>query len=255
MKLLVVDDDTNLVDALVQSFTLEWPDCQVLTAGTASEALRAFSGLEPDLIVLDIALPGENGYEVLRRIRRLSDVPVVLITGRGIDMHEVRGLQLGADDFIPKPFTHAVLIARVKSLLRRAGRPARDHSMPDRVVGDLAIDFRTHEVTVRGDRVRLTPVEYKLLYYLARTPGRLIPHSKLLELVWGNASSDLGRLHVYVKRLRDKIEDGAAAFIENERGLGYRFVRPAGDIEASAAEPVPTPVPVGQAIVASPVGA
>ena len=227
MKILTVDDDRLVLEALAYSLTTEWPECEVLAATTAAEAVRSFTNMEPDLVLLDIGLPGESGYEVLRRIRRLSDVPVVLITGRGIEMDEVRGLQLGADDFIPKPFSHGVLTARVKSLLRRAGRPARDHSVPDRVAGELAIDFRTHEVTLKGERVRLTPVEYKLLYHLARAPGRLIPHRKLLELVWGNAGSDLGRLHVYVKRLRDKIEDGNGSLIENERGLGYRFIRPA----------------------------
>ena len=226
MKVLIVDDQEDMLEALLHSFQAEWADCEAGCAANAADAFRLFSGLEPDLVLLDIGLPGESGYDVLRRLRRFSDVPIILMTGRGIEMDEVRGLQLGADDFISKPFTHSLLVARVKSLLRRAGRPARDHSMPDRVAGDLAIDFGTHEVTLRGDRVRLTPVEYKLLYHLARNPGRLIPHRKLLELVWGNAGSDLGRLHVYVKRLRDKIEDGAASFIENERGLGYRFVRP-----------------------------
>src|SRR5439155_13433573 len=182
---------------------------EAVRATNATEAMRGFASNDPDMVLLDIGLPGESGYEVLRRIRRISDVPVIMITGRGIDMDEVRGLQLGADDFLNKPFTQSVLIARMKSLLRRAGRPARDQRVPDRVAGQLAIDFRTHEVTLHGDRLRLTPVEYKLLYHLARNPGRLLPHRKLLELVWGNTSSDLGRLHVYVKRLRDKIQAGA----------------------------------------------
>ena len=228
MKVLVVDDDKAVLDAVAASLALEWPECEVVSASSVAEALRSFSSLDPDLVILDLGLSGESGYEVLHRIRRLSDVPVVIITGRGVEMDEVRGLQLGADDFMPKPFTHGLLVARIKSLLRRAGRPARSNRVPDRIAGHLAIDFGTHEVTLRGDRVKLTPVEYKLLYHLARNPGRLVSHRKLLELVWGNPSSDLGRLHVYVKRLRDKIEDGANSFIENERGLGYRFVRPSG---------------------------
>ncbi|SRR6266545_1795292 len=226
MRVLLVDDDEQMLEALMHSIEAEWPECETVRARNSAEATRAFATSDPDLVLLDIGLPGESGYDVLRRIRRISDVPVIMITGRGIEMDEVRGLQSGADDFLNKPFTQSLLIARIKSLLRRAGRPARDQRVPDRLAGDLAIDFRTHEVTLRGDRLRLTPVEYKLLYHLARNPGRLIPHRKLLELVWGSATSDLGRLHVYVKRLRDKIEDGAASFIENERGLGYRFVRP-----------------------------
>jgi len=226
VRFLLVDDDPAMLTALAHALQDAWPDCETIAATNSAEAGRAFSSGDADLVLVDIGLPGESGYEVLRRIRRISDVPVILITGRGVDMDEVRGLQLGADDFIPKPFTQTVLLARVRSLLRRAGRPARDQRVPDRVAGELTIDFHTHEVTLRGDRVRLTPVEYKLLYHLARNPGRLMPHRKLMELVWGTASADLGRLHVYVKRLRDKIENDGSSFIENERGLGYRFVRP-----------------------------
>ena len=251
MKVLLVDDDEPMLEALAHSIRAEWPDCETVPATHAAEAMRAFASGDPDLVLLDIALPGESGYDVLRRIRRISDVPVIMITGRGVDMDEVRGLQMGADDFLNKPFTQSLLIARVKSLLRRAGRPARDQRVPDRVAGELAIDFGSREVTLRGDRVRLTPVEYKLLYHLARNPGRLIPHRRLLELVWGSTSSDLGRLHVYVKRLRGKIGDDAASFIENERGLGYRFVRPGEELTVPRQAPQVSRASLGASSAAS----
>jgi DNA-binding response OmpR family regulator len=234
MKFLVIEDDPVVQDAIAASLRHEWPECSIASAANGPTALESLSTVEPELVLLDIGLPGEDGYDVLGRIRRLSDVPVVIVTGRTAEMDEVRGLQLGADDYITKPFESSLLIARLRSLLRRSGRPARERGNADRVAGDLSIDFQTHEVMLRGERVKLTPVEYKLLYHLARTPGRLISHRRLIELVWGiSRPSALGRLHVYVKRLRDKLAPDRAPFIENERGLGYRFVRPIDDGRAN----------------------
>ena len=115
MRVLLVDDDEQMLEALTHSIEAEWPDAEAVRATNATEAMRGFASNDPDMVLLDIGLPGESGYEVLRRIRRISDVPVIMITGRGIDMDEVRGLQLGADDFLNKPFTQSVLIARMKS--------------------------------------------------------------------------------------------------------------------------------------------
>jgi len=199
VRVLVVEDDAILQDAIAGNLRHAWPDCAVLTASDGLGALESLATVEPELVLLDIGLPGMDGYEVLSRIRRLSDVPVVIITGRMDEMDEVRGLMLGADDFISKPFAPSLLIARLRSLMRRASSPARKRGSANRVAGDLTINFHTHEVTLRGERIKLTPVEYKLLYQLARAPGRLISHRRLIELVWGSARpSGLGRLHVYV---------------------------------------------------------
>jgi len=142
----------------------------------------------------------------------------------------VRGLELGADDYVTKPFSHLALLARIKAVLRRAEMPAPVRALPDFRAGELEINFQSHEVTVRGERVRLTPVEYKLLYHLVRNAGRLMPHQALLDRVWGedyDATTDY--LKVFVSRLRAKIErEGGPRYIETERGLGYRFVRPQG---------------------------
>jgi DNA-binding response OmpR family regulator len=246
LKVLIIDDDHLLVDAIMATLGSEWPDCSITIAADGRSGLQSLMAVEPDLVLLDIGLPGESGYEVLKRIRRLSDVPVVIITARSEELVEVRGLQLGADDFIVKPFAPAVLIARVRSLLRRSSTPPRERAMADRIAGDLVIDFQTHEVTLHGHRLPLTPVEYRLLYCLARNPERLIPHRKLIELVWGRVDrSALGRLHVYVKRLRDKIEDNGVCFIENQRGLGYRFIRPAESDPAAANGRSSGAIPVG----------
>jgi DNA-binding response OmpR family regulator len=223
MRILAVDDDEMLLDAIAESLRDAWPGCEVACVVSAAEALSQLATFEPDLVLLDVGLPDESGHAILKRVRQFSDVPVIMISGRGLDLDEIQGLQLGADDFIAKPFSQNLLIARIKSLLRRSDRPPRDR-VPDRVVGELAMDFHTREVTLRGEPVKLTPVEYKLLYQLARGSGRLLPHDSLLESVWGKRSS-AATLHVYIKRLRDKIEDGTPV-IENERGAGYRLILP-----------------------------
>src|SRR5438309_7188998 len=145
MKILIIEDDRTVLEAITMALRIEWPDCSILDAADGRGGLQSVANLEPDLVLLDIGLPDESGYEVLQRIRRLSDVPVVVITARGSELDEVRGLQLGADDFIVKPFVPSIMIARLRSLMRRSGAPARERAMADRVAGDLAIDFRTHE--------------------------------------------------------------------------------------------------------------
>jgi two-component system KDP operon response regulator KdpE len=228
LTVLVVRDDQPLASALKRAMLGEWPDCEVACAMTPTDAVGYFAApeTEPDLVVLDLSRSREDGYDALRRIRRRSDVPILLIAGEAFELEQVRGLQLGADDCIPKPFTARLFVARIKSLLRRTNRGARPHVVGDRIAGPLQIDFQNHEVKLHGQPVSLTPTEYKLLYHLARHPGRLLSQVELLQLVWGSeARTKRGRLHVYMKRLRDKIEANTH-FIENERGLGYRFIRP-----------------------------
>jgi len=228
MKILLADDDPQTLDALTVGFQLQWPDATVITASDGDRALEAFFEEVPDIVVLDVCMPGRSGFEVLREIRRVSDVPILMLTARGSDVDQVRGLELGADDYVVKPFSHLAILARIKAIIRRAQIPPPARSTPDFVAGDLAICFETRQVTVRGQPVRLTPVEYKLLYHLVRNAERLMPHQALLDRVWGQeygATPD--HLKVFISRLRAKIEaPGGPRLIENERGLGYRFVRP-----------------------------
>ncbi|MBI3965560.1 MAG: response regulator transcription factor [Chloroflexi bacterium] len=227
MKILVVDDDQHIRDALVVGFQLQWQDSTVVAAADGDSGLRAFYEEDPNVVVLDVAMPGKNGFEVLREIRRISDVPVIMLTARGEEIDQVRGLELGADDYVVKPFSHLALMARIKAVLRRAELPPPVQALPDFATGDLAINFQSHQVTLRGEPVRLTPVEYKLLYHLVRNVGRLMPHQALLDRVWGDdygATTDY--LKVFISRLRAKIEHNGAKYIETERGLGYRFIRP-----------------------------
>ncbi|HET8626688.1 MAG TPA: response regulator transcription factor [Thermomicrobiales bacterium] len=228
MKILLVDDDPHILDALSVGLQLQWQDAEVFVAADGEAGLRAFYAHAPDVVVLDVNMPRKSGFEALQEIRRVSDVPVLMLTARGEETDQVRGLELGADDYLVKPFSHLVLLARIKAVLRRAELPPPVRALPDFVAGDLAINYQSHEVTVGGAPVRLTPVEYKLLYHLARNAGRLMPHQALLDRVWGAdyvATTDY--LKVFVSRLRAKLErPGGPRYLETERGLGYRFVRP-----------------------------
>jgi two-component system KDP operon response regulator KdpE len=237
MKLLVVDDDPRLREALAIGLQLQWEDAEVLTADDGERGLQAFYDHQPELVLLDVNMPGLNGFEVLREIRRVSDVPVIMLTARGEEYDQVRGLGLGADDYISKPYSHLALIARIKAVMRRAELPALLDAAPDFTAGDLTIRFQDHTVRVKGEPVKLTPVEYKLLYHLVRNAGHVMPHQALLDRVWGaeyGATPDY--LKVFISRLRSKLErDGAVHYIETERGLGYRFVRPTPPLETSPA--------------------
>ena len=236
MKILVVDDDPNILEALTVSLELQWPDSAVIAAGDGEAGLAAFYEHGPSVVVLDVSMPRRNGFEVLREIRRVSGVPVIMLTARGDDMSQVRGLGLGADDYLVKPFSPLVLVARIKAVLRRAeGAAPATSPPPDFAVGELAIDFANHEVTLAGEPVKLTPVEFKLLAYLVRNVGRLLPHQAILDHVWGAdyiATTDY--LKVFISRLRAKLErPGGPRYIETERGLGYRFVRPREPVGAT----------------------
>jgi len=228
MKVLVIDDDARLRDALEIGIQLQWEDAHVLTAADGEVGLDLFFNEEPDIVLLDVNLPLKNGFEVLKAIRQVSDVPVIMLTARGEDIDQVRGLELGADDYIGKPFSHLALMARIKAALRRAELPPPVQALPDFQAGELAIHFQNQEVTVGGRRVKLTPVEYKLLYHLVRNAGHLLPHQALLDRVWGgdyDASPEY--LKVFISRLRAKLRNGQGfEYIETERGRGYRFVRP-----------------------------
>src|SRR5919201_1667539 len=163
MKILVVDDDPRLREALEVGIQLQFEDATVLTAADGEAGLEAFFEDEPDLVLLDVAMPHKTGYEVLKEIREVSDVPVIMLTARTEDVDQVRGLELGADDYVSKPFSHLTLMARIRAVMRRAELPPPVQALPDFQAGELAIHFQSRRVTVGGEEVKLTPVEYKLL--------------------------------------------------------------------------------------------
>jgi two-component system KDP operon response regulator KdpE len=229
MKILVVDDEPDVVEAVKLGLTLQWREVDVLGASTGERALDLIEHEHPDLVLLDVGLPDLDGYEVLRQARAFSDVPLIMLTARDSTLDKVKGLELGADDYITKPFNHLELLARIKAVLRRHEMPAPSSRAPSFRSGDLEVDFDAKEARLLGQRVELTPTEYKLLYHLVRNAGRVLPRGTLLAKVWGREYVDeADYLRVYVRRLREKLGDDAERprYIQTERGLGYRFLDP-----------------------------
>ena len=227
MKILVVDDEPDVVESVRLGFTLQWREIDVVGAINGEAGLDATERERPDLVLLDIGLPDIDGFEVLRQIRAFSDVPVVMLTAHDDSMDKVKGLELGADDYVTKPFNHLELMARVKAVLRRLDMPAPASRTPSFRSGDLEVDFARQEARLRGDRLDLTPTEYKLLYHLVRNAGHVLQHGTLLAKVWGREYVDeVDYIRVYVRRLRDKLGDDPdhPRYIRTERGLGYRFL-------------------------------
>ena len=227
MRILVVDDEPDVIESVRIGFELQWREIDVIGAGLGEEALDRIERDAPDIVLLDIGLPDIDGFEVVRRIREFSDVPVVMLTARDDAMDKVKGLELGADDYITKPFNHLELMARVKAVLRRLAMPTPTSRAPSFRAGELEVDFAAQEARLRGDRLDLTPTEYKLLYHLVRNAGHVLPHGTLLAKVWGREYVDeVDYLRVYVRRLRDKLGDDPdrPTYIRTERGLGYRFI-------------------------------
>jgi len=240
MRLLVAEDARSVAKVVAFGARMTWPGCEVAIAANGQEALHLFKETNPDLVVLDIEMPPPDGFQVCLQIREVSDVPILMLTVRDSTLDKVRALDLGADDYLTKPFDHLELLARMRALVRRAAGSMQEHpQQPGLPVAKdgagrnvfssagLHIDFELHEVRVQGNLVALTSVEYKLLEELARHVGQIMPHELLLERVWGPAYvDDVHYLKVFVQRLRRKLGDGAGQphYIRTEWGIGYQLL-------------------------------
>ncbi|MBI2955266.1 MAG: response regulator transcription factor [Chloroflexi bacterium] len=225
-RILIVDDDHDLLTLLTSS--LQRIGFRILTAETGQDGLKLFYNERPDLIILDISLPGMDGWKVCGRIREVSDVPVLLLTARAETSDRIRGLDLGADDYITKPFEFRELLARVRAILRRSNNTLAPRKIAVFDNGELHIDFDAHEVMVRGQSVHLTRREFRLLSCLIENQGRVLTTQQLLEQVWGPEFIDeVGYVKLYVRYLRTKLEEEPSnpRLILTERGVGYRFTR------------------------------
>jgi DNA-binding response OmpR family regulator len=222
---LVVDDDSD-IRGLVSEL-LERSGYDVREAPDGNEGLRVFYAEQPDLVILDVSMPGLDGWGVLERIRELSDVPVVMLTARAEELDKVRGLRAGADDYVTKPFGRQELLARVDAALRRrrSGEPEAERYAD----GFVTIDFPQRAVTAGGRPVSLTPLEFRLLTAFVRNPNQVLSHDQLLDLAWGDAgAAGRDQVKLYVGYLRRKLGEveGVESPIETMRGFGYRY-RPA----------------------------
>ncbi len=224
-KLLAIDDDRKLSEAL--SLYLTRADYEVISAGNGTEGLHKLYSEKPDLVILDVVMPGMSGWDVCRRIREISHVPIIILTARGQAMDKVMGLKLGADDYVAKPFSLRELEARIQAILRRSRLATSTREGTIYADDSLIIDTGRMEVTRKGDPVELTAMERRLLFYLAENAGRILTLRQILDRVWGPEYVDeVDYVKLYIWRIRQKIEDDPRnpRYILTERGLGYRFV-------------------------------
>jgi DNA-binding response OmpR family regulator len=219
---LVVDDEPMLREVVVRY--LEREGYRALVAADGTEAEAVLGKQAPDLVILDLMLPGMDGLELCRRIRARSSLPVIMLTARGEETDRIVGLELGADDYVTKPFSPRELVARVRTVLRRTGTTGEPRERLQH--GDLVLDSETRDVHKAGRLVKLTAKEFDLLWFLASHPRRVFSREHLMNAVWGyRAAFDTGTVTVHIRRLRAKIEDDAAhpKHIETVWGVGYRF--------------------------------
>lgn len=226
-RLLVIDDEANLRHTL--SYALRQEGYEVLTAGDGDEGLALFRQAAPDLVILDVMLPGQDGFEVCRRLRRESDVPVVMLTARDTELDKIVGLEIGADDYLAKPFSMRELIARVRALLRRTARRAEAPASGTLERAGIAVDTARRQIRAGAKEVDLKPKEFDLLVHLMSHAGEVFTRDQLLTAVWGvDHAADSRTVDTHVKTLRERLGDDAARprWIETVRGVGYRFRDP-----------------------------
>ena len=223
---LVVDDDIRMLRMMKRILELE--GFQVLIANNGDSALKTFDKETPDLVLLDIMMPDMDGYAVCQRIREFSQVPIIMVTARGDDKEKVEGLDIGADDYVTKPFSARELAARVRAVLRRIA----NHAKPQEAIfryKDLVIDFTSRRVTVSNEELKLTSTEYKLLSYISLNAGRVVTPDQLLNKVWGEEYIGAPHLlQVNIARLRRKLGDDAKkpVYILTRPGIGYIMLKP-----------------------------
>ncbi len=223
-RILIVEDEESVLDPLElllskEGFTIE-------TARDGREALEKFAKTNPDLILLDLMLPEVSGTEVCRQIRTKSQVPIIMLTAKDTEVDKVVGLELGADDYVVKPYSKAELVARIKAVLRRNNADAFVNQGGSISAGPVVIDVERHQVSINGESIALPLKEFELLEFLVRNSGRVLTRTQLIDRVWGSDYfGDTKTLDVHVKRLRAKIEKDPAnpVYIQTIRGLGYKF--------------------------------
>ena len=225
-KILIIDDDTDLLQLTSRIF--KRAGAQVLTAQDSSEGVGKFLTYRPNLILLDVMMPGVNGFEICQKIRQVSDVPIIMLTALNHEQNLLQGLEVGADEFLSKPFSGEILLARAKTLLRRIGNGNGYPPTFKYNDGRLEIDAERHQILINGKQIKLTPTEFRLLVYLERHAGRALTYGQILDNVWGEEyRGSVDFVHVYISNLRSKIEENPKKprYILSLHGVGYIFER------------------------------
>ncbi len=221
-KILVIEDEDSIRESLAFLLTKEGYQVEAVASGT--EAIDQFEKFNPDLILLDIMLPGLSGVEITKKIRQTSQTPIIMLTAKDTELDKVLGLEIGADDYVTKPFSGRELLARIKALLRRSNEPTNLEAALK--VGPIEIDQERHQVFIRGEETSMPLKEFELLLYLAQNSGRVLTRNQLIDRIWGSDYfGDTKTLDVHMKRIRSKIEKDPAnpKYLQTVRGVGYKF--------------------------------
>ncbi len=232
MKVLIIEDDPVISETVAICFELRWPEAEIISTDNGEEGVKLAMTQSPEIVILDVGLPGMDGYKTLRELRQFTEVAIIMLTAREGELAKVKGLEYGADDYITKPFSHIELLARVRAVLRRAAVASRKQAegVYRSEEAGLEIDLDSRRVMRFGQPINLAPLEYSLLKLLTYNEGRVLTHEQILAQVWGQEYvDDVDYLKVYIRRLRNKIGDDPqnTELIHAERGVGYIFqVRP-----------------------------
>jgi two-component system alkaline phosphatase synthesis response regulator PhoP len=225
-KVLIIDDDADLRQ--LAGLLFKKAGAQIFTAQDGLDGLSKLFTCKPNLVILDVVMPGIGGFEICQRIRQISDIPIIMLTSLNAEKDMLQGLESGADDFLSKPFSPEVLIARAKTILRRSNNGTSQSTNYDFNHGRLSIDIDRRQVLVDEKRLKLSPIEFRLLVYLARHAGKVLTFDHILANVWGNEyKGSMDYVHVYISHLRNKIEENARdpRYILTVHGIGYMFER------------------------------
>jgi two-component system response regulator VicR len=227
MKVLIIEDSPEIVESVRLIFQVKWPGVELLSASEGEKGVELAKAESPDLIILDLGLPDRDGLDVLPEIRTFSNAPLIILTARGDEVNKVRGLELGADDYIVKPFSPAEFSARVRAAVRRSQMPVPQADPGPVIQKRLKIDYAAQEVSIRGEPVKLAPSAFKLLCHLASNEGKVLSTEMLLEsLVGKEYTAEVDYVNVYIRHLRDKLEENPSnpKMILGDPRAGYRYV-------------------------------
>ena len=226
MRVLIIEDSVEVIETVSLCLQLRWPEIILSIATDGTRGLEILGSESFDLVILDLNLPDIDGFEVLKRIRSFSNVPVIILTVRGKEDDQARGLEIGADDYIIKPFRARDLVARTNAVHRRTATSKVQREHPSIVRGKLTLNLTTNEVSFEDRLIKLTPTEAKLLYVLMENSEQTLGSKKLSQEVWGKDCTNTDHLRTYIRRLRDKLSDNPPQIILTEYGEGYTFVSP-----------------------------
>jgi len=226
MKVMIVEDSPEVVEAVSLCLQLRWPETEIAVSADGSRGVETLRDGPFDLLILDINLPDMDGFHVLQEVRKFSNVPTIILTVRGKEDDQTHGLEIGADDYIIKPFRPRDLVARVNAVLRRYSSSATPKEKPSIVRGKLTLNLTSNQVVLNDKQTKLTPTEAKLLYVLMENPEETLTGERISNEVWGKQPTDTDELRTYVRRLRNKLKDNPPRIILTDYGEGYKFIAP-----------------------------